>query len=345
MTEAEKSVEVPKLPRSRGITQTDMSKWFKDFTLYQKRYGEKWVVYGLDGEPDVTGIWRMVGGSTGPSIQPLPRNFVLVIVPADAAAAVRNAAETQNSDMRKENRKLIERLAGDKLVLAELIKDCVEPILPILMRTAGGPNLFNDPVNPLGMLNLIRSYNPHDRELIGNNVRNFYESEGFFKSNYQGALSVYEFMELKTQQWEHLSTLSERANTEAAGSVTMMSERERVMVLMSTIHSGYRLLKRRIDLGELPAVNTLVEFIRFVNKYETTAAEFRPKIIPPRKIFAAVTRPPIGRRICTLAGHTPGHQYGGEQCNNECKSRVSSKAKYAEEKREEVKNLAMKQPE
>ena len=49
-----------------------------------------------------------------------------------------------------------------------------------------------------------------------------------------------------------------RANTEAAGSVTMMSERERVMVLMSTIHSGYRLLKRRIDLGELPAVNTLV---------------------------------------------------------------------------------------
>ena len=104
----------------------------------------------------------MVGGSTGPSRQPLPRNFILVVVPADAVAAVRNAAEKQNGDKRKENRKLIERLAGEKLVLAELIKDCVYSILPILMRTAGGPNLFNDPVNPLGMLNLIRSYNPHD---------------------------------------------------------------------------------------------------------------------------------------------------------------------------------------
>ena len=162
MIEAKKSMEVPKLPRNKGITQTDMSKWFKDFTVYQKRYGEKWVVYDLNGEPDVTGIWHMVGRSMGPSRQPLPRNFILVIVPADAVAAVRNAAEKQNGDKRKENRKLIERLAGEKLVLAELIKDCVYSILPILMRTAGGPNLFNDPVNPLGMLNLIRSYNPHD---------------------------------------------------------------------------------------------------------------------------------------------------------------------------------------
>ena len=31
--------------------------------------------------------------------------------------------------------------------------------------------------------------------MIGNNVRNFYESERFLKSNYQGALPAYEFLE------------------------------------------------------------------------------------------------------------------------------------------------------
>ena len=77
--------------------------------------------------------------------------------------------------------------------------------------------------------------------------------------------------------------LRNRANHEAAGSVIMISERERVIVLMSTIHAGYRTLKQRIDLGELPVVN---EYTNFIDKYEITAEELRPKLMPRRKIFA-----------------------------------------------------------
>ena len=57
----------------------------------------------------------------------------------------------------------------------------------------------------------------------------------------------------------------------------MISERERVIVLMSTIHAGYRTLKQRIDLGELPVVN---EYTNFIDKYEITAEELRPKLMP-----------------------------------------------------------------
>ena len=34
--EAIKSGDVPKLPRGKLVTQTEMSKWWKDFTTYQK---------------------------------------------------------------------------------------------------------------------------------------------------------------------------------------------------------------------------------------------------------------------------------------------------------------------
>ena len=56
---------------------------------------------------------------------------------------------------------------------------------------------------------------------------------------------------------------------------------------MSTIHAGYRTLKRRIDLGELPAVITIIEFTSFINKYEITAEKLRSKLIPQRKIRSA----------------------------------------------------------
>ena len=345
--EANKAEEVPRLPRNKIVNQTDMSKWFKDFTLYQKCKGEKWVVYPEDGgDPAVAGHWQMVGGSIGPSVQPDAPNYVLVIVPGDAAAAVRHAAERQNGEMVKENRKLVERLAGERLVLAELIKECTEPILPLLMRTPGGPALFEDPINPLAMLQMIRSFNPHDRELIGNSVRNFYESEGFFKTSYQGMMTAYEFMEAKRTQWEHLNALCQRANTEAEGSVIMMSDRERVMVLMSTMHQGYRNIKRRIDLGELPTVNTLEDFIVFINRYEITAAELRPKPVIQRKIFVSTAEAgDPQKRICTLSGHTPGHQYGGNECNEQCKRKLNTKYKYAEEKRVDVKRVTTKEEE
>ena len=59
------------------------------------------------------------------------------------------------------------------------------------------PALFEDPTQPLEMLQLIRIFNPHDKEMVANMVRNFYEVEAFFKSNYQGMLSAYEFTESK----------------------------------------------------------------------------------------------------------------------------------------------------
>ena len=38
--EAIKSGDVPKLPRGKLVTQTEMSKWWKDFTTYQKCHRE-----------------------------------------------------------------------------------------------------------------------------------------------------------------------------------------------------------------------------------------------------------------------------------------------------------------
>ena len=212
----------------------------------------------------------------------------------------------------------------------------MHPLRPT--RTATGPGLFDDPTNPLLMLQLIRRFNPHDREMTGNSVRNFYDSEGYFKSNYQGASSAYDFLEAKRTQWEHLVSFCDRANDEAAGSVIMMTERERVIVLMSTIHAGYRTLKRRIDLGELPAVITMIEFTNFINKYEITAEELRPKLIPQRKIFAT-TKSEAPKTVCRLVGHTPGHEYGGLECNIECKIKMNKKESYAETQRNDVKRL------
>ena len=132
--EAIKSGDVPKLPRGKLVTQTEMSKWWKDFTTYQKCHGEKWITYNAQNEPVVNGHWKMVGGTSGPSIQPNLPNYILVAVPADAVAAVRHSAERQNADMIKENRKLIEKLCSERIIFAELIKECVEPIIPNLMR-------------------------------------------------------------------------------------------------------------------------------------------------------------------------------------------------------------------
>ena len=143
-------------------------------------------------------------------------------------------------------------------------------------------------------------------------VRNFYEAEAFFKSNYQGMLSAYEFTESKRSKWEHLLALAARANAVTAGSVAMMTERESVIVLMSTIHAGYKSIKRRIDLGEIGNVNTMEEFLTFLNRYEVPASENRPRTILSRKIFAAM-KSAESNRACKLPGHTPGHIYGGRE--------------------------------
>ena len=339
---ATKTGEVPKLPRNRAITQIDMTKWWKEFTVYQKVNGEKWITY-INNEPTVAGHWQMVGGTVGPSVQPMMPNHVLIVIAADALAPARHAAERQNGDMVKETRRQTERLAGERLVMAEMIKDCVEPILPTLMRTAGGPEIFEDPISPLKMLQMIRLFNPHDREMVGNTVRNFYEAESFFKGNYQGSASAYEFIEAKKTQWEHLIALSNRANATAVGSVAMMTERERVTVLMSILHGGYKPIKRRIDLGEIDEVNSMEEFITFINRYELTAAENRPKLVQPRKIFAT-TKSAASGRICKLIGHTQGHQYGGTECNLECSKKLSAmksgKERYAAEKRDDVRRVS-----
>ena len=211
------------------------------------------------------------------------------------------------------------------------------------MRTPGGPALFEDPTQPLEMLQLIRIFNPHDKEMVANMVRNFYEVEAFFKSNHQGMLSAYEFTESKRSQWEHLLALAARANAVTAGSVAMMTERERVIVLMSTIHAGYKSIKRRIDLGEIGNGNTMEEFVTFLNSYEVSASENRPRTILPRKIFAAV-KSAESNRVCKLPGHTPGHIYGGRECNEECSHKQnrlkSGKEKYAAEIRDNVKRIA-----
>ena len=143
MMEGVKSGEVPKLPRNWPITQTDMTRWWKDFSA------KKWVSYNATNEPIVCGHWLMVGGSIGPCVQSTLPNHVPIIIAAEALAPARHAAERQNGDMVKETRKKLEKLAGDRLVLAEMIKDCVEPILSIRMRTPEGPALFEDPTQPL----------------------------------------------------------------------------------------------------------------------------------------------------------------------------------------------------
>ena len=74
---------------------------------------------------------------------------------------------------------------------------------------------------------MIGSFNPNDEELMGNLVRNFHEAEGYFKTSYQGMMTAYEFMESKRTQWERLLVLYNRANTQAANSVVMMTDRER----------------------------------------------------------------------------------------------------------------------
>ena len=119
--EAIKSGDVPKLPRDKLVTQTEMSKWWKDFTTYQKRHGEKWITFNAQNEPVVNGHWKMVGGTSGPSIQPNLPNYILVVVQADAVAAVRHSAERQNADIIKENRK--EKLCSERIIFAELIKE------------------------------------------------------------------------------------------------------------------------------------------------------------------------------------------------------------------------------
>ena len=51
--------------------------------------------------------------------------------------------------------------------MAKVIKDCMEPITPILMKTNGEPELFEDQMSPLAMLQMIRLFNPNDREMVG----------------------------------------------------------------------------------------------------------------------------------------------------------------------------------
>ena len=110
-----------------------MTRWWKDFSVYQKVYGEKWVSYNATNEPIVCGHWQMVRGSIGPCVQPTLPNHAPIIIAAEALAPARHAAERQNGNMVKETRKKLEKLAGHRLVLAEMIKDCVEPTLPIVI--------------------------------------------------------------------------------------------------------------------------------------------------------------------------------------------------------------------
>ena len=58
----------------------------------------------------------MVGGMSGASVQLDLPNYILVVVPADAVAAVRHSEERQNADMIKENRKLL-KLCGSHYLL------------------------------------------------------------------------------------------------------------------------------------------------------------------------------------------------------------------------------------
>ena len=78
-----------------------------------------------------------------------------------------------------------------------------------------------------------------------------------------------------------------------------------------------------------------------------STSESKPKPIQQRKIFAAQTENSDGDqgRLCILKGHTPGHIYGGIECNKQCKSKFSSKMKYAEEKRDEIHKINEKKVE
>ena len=50
---------------------------------------------------------------------------------------------------------------------------------------------------------------------------------GYFKTSYQGMMTAYKFMESKRSQWEHLTALCNRANTQTANSVVRMTDRAR----------------------------------------------------------------------------------------------------------------------
>ena len=78
---------------------------------------------------------------------------------------------------------------------------------------------------------------------------NFYVSE-----IYQGVLTAFEFLENKQTQWNQLLVLGSRANGVNLGYVVMMIEIGRVLVMMITIHIGYRVMKREeniINFGEV----------------------------------------------------------------------------------------------
>ena len=70
---------------------------------------------------------------------------------------------------------------------------------------------------------------------------NFYVSE-----IYQGALTAFEFLENKRTQWNQRLVLGSRANGVNPGYVVMMTEIGRVLVMMITIHIGYRVMKKTI---------------------------------------------------------------------------------------------------
>ena len=53
----------------------------------------------------------------------------------------------------------------------------------------------------------------------------------------------------------------------------------------------------------------------------------------------ATTKSEATKTVCRLVGHTPGHEYGGLECNNECKIKMNKKESYAESQRNDVKRL------
>ena len=70
----------------------------------------------------------------------------------------------------------------------------------------------------------------------------------------------------------------------------MMTERERkntkrVTMLMNMSDAQYKPIKRRIDLGEIDKINSMQLFIIFIfiNRYEHTKAEYKPKLLQPIK--------------------------------------------------------------
>ena len=61
-------------------------------------------------------------------------------------------------------------------------------------------------------------------------------SEIFVKNSHQGALTAYDFLENKNTQSKQLLLLRSRTNAVDPGSVIMIREKERVVVITSTIH-------------------------------------------------------------------------------------------------------------